>query len=266
MEPLFPESCLNQAFVYGFHKDVVKHLMPKRTLAQILTEAENVEELRLNPTKIQEEYEEFLERTIALQRVLRALNICSAVTRFSSSHPFAVGLGESARELARKEEVSIASGEGPIRMCTEPPYTGGDPETWRWEVNPGVEEHRYKLWRDLRAMYTRCITVDRYHEANKYYLFERLQARWDELVRAKRIARVIRSTPGHECVPKNDICLKYRVSTSLLRNELRYLERVGQEVILPVGARWGTAPKSEKHWKQYECEFCGIQYYAPVPM
>ena len=266
MEPLFPESCLNQAFVYDFYKDVVKRLMPKRTLAQILTEAENVEELRLNPAKIQEEYEEFLEQTIALQRVLRALNICSAVTRFSSSHPFAEGLGEAARELARKEEVSVASGEGPIRMCTEPPYIGGDPETRRWEVNPGVEEHRFNLWRDLRAMYTRCMTVDDHHEANEYFLFQHLQARWDELVRARRIARTIRSTPGHECVPKNDICLRYRVSTNLLLYELRYLERVGQKVILPVGARWGPAPKDEKHWKQYECEFCGIQYYAPIPM
>ena len=85
--------------------------------------------MRLNPARIQEEYEEFLERTVALQHVLRALNICSAVTRFDHSHPFAVGLGEVARELARKEEVSVASGEGPIRMCSEPPYTGGDPET-----------------------------------------------------------------------------------------------------------------------------------------
>ena len=257
---------MNQAFIYDFYKDVIKRLMPKRTLAQILIDAKDIEDLCLNPAGIQEEYKEFLERTIALQRVLRALNVCSAVTRFNSSHPFAVGLGEAARELAQKEEESVASGGGPIRMCVDPPYTGGDPETRRWEVNPGVEEHRYELWRDLRAMYTRCMTVDRYHEANEYYLSERLQARWDELVRAKRIARVIRSTPGHECVPKNDICLKYRVSTGLLLNELRYLERVGQEVILPVGARWGPAPKGEKHWKQYECEFCGIQYYAPVPM
>ena len=84
--------------------------------------------MRLNPAKIQEEYEEFLEQTIALQRVLRAPSICSAVTRFSSSHPFAVGLGEAARELTQKEEVSIASGERAIRMCTKPPYIGGDPE------------------------------------------------------------------------------------------------------------------------------------------
>ena len=66
MEPLFPESCRNQAFVYDFYKDVIKRLMPERTLAQILSEAKNVEDLRLNPVRIQEEYEEFLERTVAL--------------------------------------------------------------------------------------------------------------------------------------------------------------------------------------------------------
>ena len=107
---------MNQAFIYDFYKDVIKRLMPKRTLAQIFIDAKDIEDLRLNPVKIQEEYKEFLERTIALQRVLRALNVCSAVTRFSSSHPFALGLGEAAKELAQKEEVSVASGEGPIRM------------------------------------------------------------------------------------------------------------------------------------------------------
>ena len=82
---------------------------------------------------------------MALQRVLRALNICSAATRFDHSHPFAVGLSEVARELARKEEVSMASGEGPIRMCSEPPYAEGDPETQHLEVNPGVEKSRFNL-------------------------------------------------------------------------------------------------------------------------
>ena len=202
MEPLFPESRTNQAFMYDFYKDVMKRLMLERTLAQILSEAENVKDLRLNLSKIQEEYGEFFERTMALQRVLRALNVCSAVTRFDPSHPFAEGLGEVARELARKEETSVASGEGPIRMCTEPPYTGVDPETRHLEVNPGVERSRLSLWRDLRAMYARCATVNDYHEASEYFLFERLQAHWDELVRAKRIAWVIRSTPGHECIPK----------------------------------------------------------------
>ena len=202
MEPLFLESDLTQVFVHDFCKDVVKRLMPKRTLAQILTEAENVEDLRLNPAKIQKEYEDFLDRTLALQRVLRALNVCSAVTRFSFSHPFAIGLGEVAKELARKEEASVASGEGPIRMCTEPPYVGGDPNERRWETNPGVEESRFSLWRDLRAMYTRCAVVGGHHEASEYFLFERLQARWDELVRAKRIVRVIRSTPVMSVCPR----------------------------------------------------------------
>ena len=52
MEPLFPESCMNQAFMYDFYKDVIKRLMPERTLTQILDEAENGEEFRLNPAKI----------------------------------------------------------------------------------------------------------------------------------------------------------------------------------------------------------------------
>ena len=52
MEPLFPESCANQAFMYDFYKDVIKRLVPERTLTQILDEAENVEEFRLNPAKI----------------------------------------------------------------------------------------------------------------------------------------------------------------------------------------------------------------------
>ena len=251
--------------MYDFYKDVIKRLMPEQTLAQILNEAENVEDLRLNPTKIQEEYEEFLEQIVALQRVLRALNICSAVTRFDPSHPFTVGLGKVARELARKEEMSVASGEGPIRMCSEPPYIGGDPETRHLEVNPGVEESRFNLWRDLRAMYTRCAAGDDHHEANEYFLFERLQACWDESVRARRIARVIRSTLGHECIPKNDICLRYHISTKLLLHKLRYLERVGQKVNLLVGTRWGPVPKGKQHWEQYECEFCGIRYCAPAP-
>ena len=254
---------MHQAFMYDFYKDVIKRLIPERTLAQILEEAENVEELRLNPVEIQEEYEEFVERTVALQCVLRALNVCSVVTRFDPSHPFAVGLGEVAKELAQKEEISVASGQGPIRMCTEPPYIGGDPEARHLEVNPGVEESRFNLWRDLRAMYTRCAVVDDHHEANEYFLFERLQSRWDEYNRARRIARVIRSTPGHECIPKPGICVRYRVSADLLMHELRYLERKGEKMILPVGSRWGSAPENEKRWKQYECEFCGITYCAP---
>ena len=201
---------------------------------------------------------------MALQHVLRTLNICSAITRFSSSHPFAVGLGEVARELTQKEEVFVASGEGPIRMCSEPPYIGGDPEMRHFEVNPGVEEGRFNLWRDLRAMYTRCEAAGEHCEANEYFLFERLQARWDEMVRVRRIAQVICSTPAHECLPKNDICRKYRVSTNLLLHELRALEQMGQKIVLPVGTRWGPILEGEEHWKQYECEFCGIEYCAPL--
>ena len=114
MEPLFPESCTNQAFMYDFYKDVIKRLMLERTLAQILEEAENVEELRLNPTKIQEEYEELVERTVALRRVLRALNVCSAVTRFVSSHPFTVGFGEVARILHEGKRYPWRLGRAPF--------------------------------------------------------------------------------------------------------------------------------------------------------
>ena len=52
--------------MYDFYKDVIKRLMPERTLAQILEEAENVEELCLNPAKIQEEYRELVEQMVAL--------------------------------------------------------------------------------------------------------------------------------------------------------------------------------------------------------
>ena len=52
MKPLFLESCANQAFVYDFYKDVIKRLVLEWTLTQILDEAENVEEFRLNPAKI----------------------------------------------------------------------------------------------------------------------------------------------------------------------------------------------------------------------
>ena len=95
-------------------------------------------------------------------------------------------------------------------------------------------------------MYARCAVVNDPHEANEYFLFERLQARWDEYNRARRIARVIRSTPGHECIPKPGICLRYHVSADLLMYELRYLEREGQKVILSVGIRWGSALEDEK--------------------
>ena len=171
--------------------------------------------------------------------------------------------GEVVKELTRKEEMSVASSQGPIRMCTEPPYIGGDPGARHLEVNPRVEESRFNLWRNLRAMYTRCAVVDVHYEANEYFLFEHLQARWDEYSHTRWIARVIRSTPGHECIPKPDICLRYRVPTDLLMYELRCLEREGQKVILPVGTRWRSVPKDEKHWKQYKCEFCGVRYCAP---
>ena len=45
-------------------------------------------------------------------------------------------------------------GRGPLRLCSEPPYTGGNPDVVN-KVNPGIEESRFDLWRNLRALYTR---------------------------------------------------------------------------------------------------------------
>ena len=115
-------------------------------------------------------------------------------------------------------------------------------------------------------MYTRCEVAEEYREANDYFLFKRLQTRWDESVHARRVAKAIRSTPSHECAFKRDICLKNNIPTNLLLHELRYLERVGQEIILPKGGRWGPIPKDEECWIQHECEFCGIKYCIPAPM
>ena len=265
MKSLFPESCANLSFVSDFYQDVIKRLAPDQTLAQIFAEAYHVDEGYLDPTKIQAEYKEFMERTRAVHCVLRALNVCSAVTRFSSDHPFAVGLGKVAREFAQKEEESVNSGQGPIRLCSEPPYLGGDPEMRRYEVDPGVAEYKFDLWRDLRAMYTRCEIADDQREANDYYLFQRLQMRWDEMVQVRRIAQVIHNTPGHECVPKIVISRRYRVTTNLLLHHLRGLRISGPESVIPAGAVWGTAPEGEeRYWKQYSCEFCGREYYAPL--
>ena len=164
-------------------------MIPERTLTQILREAEHVDLWRLNPERIQEEYKEFMDPTITLQRVLRALNVRSSTTRFNSSHPFAIGLGEVVRELAQEEELSVASREGPVRLCSEPPYVGGNPETRHIEVNPGEGEERFNLWRDLREMNTRIEAVYDQQKATEYLLFERLQVRWDEPLHARQIAR-----------------------------------------------------------------------------
>ena len=135
-------------------------------------------------------------------------------------------------------------------MHSDPPYVGGDPEMQYLEVNPGVEESRFNLWRDLKAMYTRCAAVDDHHEINKYFLFERLQActGTNPSVQGGSPGSFV-VPPGHECTPKKDICLRYDVSTSLLSDELRHLEQVGKEVILPVGAQWGPAPENEGRWE-----------------
>ena len=151
-------------------------------------------------------------------------------------------------------------------MCAEPPYTGGDPEVRHIEVNPGVEEGRFNLWRDLRAMYTRIEVVYDQCEATEYFLFERLQVCLDESLHANQYAQVIHHTPAHVCIPRNDICLRYNVSTDLLIHELKNLERAGGEIILPAGTRWGLIPVNEEHWELYECAFCGVKYCAPTPM
>ena len=95
MEPLFPDvDESHAAFIHEFYKMVVKKLVLERTLLQISEEAEHLELWRLDPTKIQQEYIEFMDCMITLQRLLRALNVQSIVVRFNSSHPFAIGLGK----------------------------------------------------------------------------------------------------------------------------------------------------------------------------
>ena len=66
------------------------------------------------------------------------------------------------------------------------------------------------------------------------------------MVRVRRIARIIRNSLGHECVPKIDICKRYSVSTNLLLHEIRALEQFGPKSVLPVGTMWGSVPEGEK--------------------
>ena len=93
MKPLFPDlDGKNAGFLNEFYKEVVKKLIPKRTLLQILREAEDAEAWRMNPAKLQKEYTEYVECMVTLQCILEALNVHEAVTRFNYSHTFAIGL------------------------------------------------------------------------------------------------------------------------------------------------------------------------------
>ena len=270
MEPLFPNlDGKNAGFFDEFYKGVVKKLIPKRTALQILREAEEVEAWRLNPAKLQREFTEHVECMVTLQRILTALNVTESVTRFNHSHPFAVGLGEAIQKLAQEEEILLKSGGESTRLIGEPPYVGGDPETRRIEVNPGVEKDRFDLWRNLRAMYTRISVMYEQQDGIEYFLFERMQTLWEETLRVRQVARAIRGIPGHECVPRLVICRKYKVSSSYLEFELRNLRRSGRRVTFPVGTKWGTIPMDNEHfrdWRQYQCEFCGAEYCAPQPI
>ena len=66
----------------------------------------------MNPAKLQKEYTEFVGCVVTLQRILEALNVQEAVTRFNYSHPFAIGLGEAMQRLAQEEEILTGSGGG----------------------------------------------------------------------------------------------------------------------------------------------------------
>ena len=270
MEPLFPNSDgKNAGYIDEFNKEVIKKLIPKRTLLQILREAEDREAWRLSPAKLQKEYIEFVECMRTLQNVLKALRVHEDVTRFNCSHPFAVGLGEAMQRLAQEEEMLIKSGGESSRLINEPPYVGGDPEMRRIEPNPGVKKDRYDLWIDLRAMYTRINVMYTQQYGIEYFLFERMQALWDENLRAGQIALAIQGTPGHECIPRIEICRKYKVGSYLLENELEKLRRLGHNVIIPTGSRWGLIPIDDEHfwnWEQYQCEFCGLEYCSPQPI
>ena len=108
----------------------------------------------LNPAKIQKEYITFMDNMVILQRILTALKVQHSVMRFTLSQPFAIGLGERMQEFDRMEKESVEMGRGPLRLCSEPPYIGGDPNATD-EVNPGVNRGRFDLWQYLRALYTR---------------------------------------------------------------------------------------------------------------
>ena len=106
-------------------------------------------------------------------------------------------------------------GRGPLRLRSEPHYNGGDPNVVD-EVNPGVEENQFDLWRNLRVLYTRIEIALEQHEVMDHLLFTRLQVRWEQMSRVCKIARIICHTLAHECKSRYEICRDYRLSTDLL--------------------------------------------------
>ena len=85
-----------------------------------------------------------MDNMVTLQYLLTALNVQDTVVRFNSSHPFAIGLGKSMQAFGQREKEYVEMGLGPLRLCSEPPYIGGDPDVVN-EVNPRIEESRFDL-------------------------------------------------------------------------------------------------------------------------
>ena len=155
MGPLFPKvNKSHTAFVHKVFKMVDKRLVIERTLLQISEEIEHLKAWMLKPAKIQKEYAKFMDNMVTLQRILIVLKVQDSVMKFSSSHPFAIGLGERMQEFDRMEKEYVEMGRGPLRLCSGPPYICGDPNATD-EVNPGVNGERFDLWQILRALYTR---------------------------------------------------------------------------------------------------------------
>ena len=71
------------------------------------------------------------------------------------------------------------------RLCTKPPYIGGDPNTRHIKVDPGVNKNQSNLWRDSRTMHTRISVIYEQHDEVNYFLFERTQARCKPPVNAQ---------------------------------------------------------------------------------
>ena len=55
-----------------------------------------------------------MDDMVTLQRILIALRVQGFVMRFSSSHPFAIGLGERMQEFDRMEKEYVEMGRGPL--------------------------------------------------------------------------------------------------------------------------------------------------------
>ena len=115
-----------------------------------------------------------MDNMVTLQHILTAVRVQDSVMRFSSSHPFAIGLGECMKEFDRMEKEYVEMGRGSLRLCSEPPYIGGGPHATD-EINPEVNVEGFAVWRNLRALYTRIEVALEQHEAIDYFLFTSLQ-------------------------------------------------------------------------------------------